>query len=94
MAKSSNQATLGRDIHRPKEREKTMKQYLTKVGTKAEQMTTDATLRTEIKAQPGYRSGMKMRVLKVEGRKAYRLYVAVASRWVDGSLADMKAIEA
>jgi hypothetical protein len=71
-----------------------MKQYLTKVGTTAGQMTTDPRLRKEIKAQPGYRSGSKMRVLKVEGRKAYRLYVAVAGRWVDGSLADMKAIEA
>ena len=61
----------------------------TKIGVTATEMTSDKTEQKIIRAQPGYRRGSRMRVMLVAGRKAYRLFVAVSGRWMDGSLKDM-----
>lgn len=60
-----------------------------KIGTTAEEMTEDKEMQKQIKAQPGYRRGEQMRVSRVVGRRAHRLYVLVGGQWMDGSLADM-----
>ena len=61
----------------------------TKIGTTAVEMTNDKAMQRAIMAQPGYKPGARMRVMRVAGRKAYRLYVAVSGQRMDGSLADM-----
>jgi hypothetical protein len=62
----------------------------TRTGTSAAEMTSDKTLQKVIRAQPGYRRGAMMRVSRVSGRKAYRLYVQVGGQWMDASLQDMR----
>jgi hypothetical protein len=52
-------------------------------------MSRDRTMQRTIIEQPGYKPGARMRVMRVAGRKAYRLYVEVGCQWMDGSLADM-----
>jgi hypothetical protein len=61
----------------------------TKIGTTAAEMTSDKAMQRTIRAQPGYRRGARMRVARVAGRKAYRLYVLIGGQWMDGSLADL-----
>ncbi len=61
----------------------------TKIGRTAAEMTADTAMQRTIRAQPGYRRGERMRVMRVAGREAYRLYVEVSGRWMDGSLADL-----
>jgi hypothetical protein len=62
----------------------------TKIGTTAAEMTSDKAMQKVIRAQPGYRRGVIMRVARVEGSKAYRLYVLVGGQWMDASLQDMR----
>jgi hypothetical protein len=66
-----------------------VKMKTTKIGTTAAEMTSDKAMQRTIRAQPGYRRGAMMRVARVSGRKAYRLYVQVSGQWMDGSLADL-----
>lgn len=61
----------------------------TKIGKAATEMTSDKAMQRIIRAQPGYRRGSRMRVMRVAGSRAYRLYVDVSGRWMDGSLSDM-----
>jgi len=61
----------------------------TKTGKTATEMTSDKAMQKTIRAQPGYRRGSRMRVMRVAGRKAYRLYVEVSGQWMDGSLEDI-----
>jgi hypothetical protein len=61
----------------------------TKIGTTAVEMSRDRKMQRTIMEQPGYKPGARMRVMRVAGRKAYRLYVEVGCQWMDGSLADM-----
>jgi hypothetical protein len=62
----------------------------TKIGTTATEMTSDRYQQRIIRAQPGYRRGSRMRVARRAGKKTYRLYVEVGSKWMDGSLEDMR----
>jgi hypothetical protein len=66
------------------------KMKTTKIGTTAAEMTSDKAMQRTIRAQPGYRRGAMMRVARVEGSKAYRLYVLVGGQWMDASLHDMR----
>ena len=61
----------------------------TQTGRTATEMTRDKAMQAIIRAQPGYRRGATMRVMRTAQRKAYRLYVDVEGRWMDGSLEDM-----
>ncbi len=62
----------------------------TKIGRIASDMTADTAMQRKIREQPGYRLGEWMRVMRVAGRKAYRLYVEVNGNWMDGSLEDIR----
>ncbi len=61
----------------------------TMIGKTASEMTQSPALRKAIRRQPGYRPGTNMRVMRVAGRNAYRLYADVDGRWMDASLNDM-----
>ena len=67
-----------------------MEMKTTKIGRTAAEMTADAATQQLIRAQPGYRRGERMRVMRVAGRRAYRLYIKIGERWMDGSLADIE----